>query len=712
MTDIHIVWKFSPLGMVIIYCCKEKTGMMISITKTGKYIGAVLFMLIAFYVSLSHSIAQEVNEEGLRDEIFYTLELDYEMEEARRSSVVYSYSQAASASGNIAPQLSNGIVAPSTGDPSTSFYYSVDYSDSNNDSPATISVYIDDAPSSMTLNSGVASKGTYKSLAYSLDLGTHTYYFSATDGNGGSARLPSSGSTSGPEVTDGPELSGGKVDPASGTSSTKFYYEVIYDDPDGYVPSEIYVYVDGTSSYIILESGVAYEGTYKSVAHLLDSGDHNYYFTATNEQGKSVRLPVSGTFSGPKVNNPPQLSEGNVSPASGKSSSNFYYYVNCYDEEGDSPVTASVYIDSVAYNMTLLNGENDNGTYQYGPQTLEEGSHEYYFYFTDEQSNQSGLPVSGSFTGPVINDPPQLSGGKVDPDSGGGATNFYYYVEYYDKEKDVPKTAYVYIDDVAYVMDSYSGETYNGTYRYGPKMLKAGNHEYYFSFADSYNDTAQLPEEGSYSGPDIESGSLYVYDNIGGAEIILADSSSGYTTPAILSPVSAGIHKVELSKDEYVSFPSYAVVEVIQDQTTEIPFILLPCPAVIALKGESEQLNLLRYFRDNRLYQTEGGREYINLYYLCAAEISLLIMNDPEVNAKLGDILQQLIPPLTFLMQEEKVALPSGMQEELQLLLDVLEEKGSPFLKAALKKVRKDLREGAIFKKLGFEIDGGSMQLD
>jgi hypothetical protein len=63
-------------------------------------------------------------------------------------------------------------------------------------------------------------------------------------------------------------------------------------------------------------------------------------------------------------------------------------------------------------------------------------------------------------------------------------------------------------------------------------------------------------------------------------------------------------------------------------------------------------------------------------------------------------------------MQEEKVALPSGMQEELQLLLDVLEEKGSPFLKAALKKVRKDLREGAIFKKLGFEIDGGSLQLD
>jgi hypothetical protein len=261
-------------------------------------------------------------------------------------------------------------------------------------------------------------------------------------------------------------------------------------------------------------------------------------------------------------------------------------------------------------------------------------------------------------------------------------------------------------------MDLYSGETYDGTYRYGPKMLKAGNHDYYFSFADSYNNAARLPEEGSYSGPDIVAGSLYVYDNVGGADIILEDSSSGYTTPSTLSPVSAGVHKVELSKDDYVSFPSYAMVKVIQDQTTEVPFILLPCPAVITLKGEHGHLNLLRNFRDNRLHQTEGGREYINLYYLCAPEISLLIMNDSEVKAELGRILQQFMPLLTLSMQEEKVALPSGIQEELRLLLDTFEVKGSPFLKAVVKKVRKDLRRGDVFKNLGFEVDRGSLQLD
>ena len=87
-----------------------------------------------------------------------------------------------------------------------------------------------------------------------------------------------------------------------------------------------------------------------------------------------------------------------------------------------------------------------------------------------------------------------------------------------------------------------------------------------------------------------------------------------------------GKHKVELLKDDYASFPSYAMVEVIQDQTTEVPFILLPCPAVITLKNEGDHLRLLRSFRDSWLLQTNSGREYINLYYSCAPEISLLLM--------------------------------------------------------------------------------------
>ena len=51
------------------------------------------------------------------------------------------------------------------------------------------------------------------------------------------------------------------------------------------------------------------------------------------------------------------------------------------------------------------------------------------------------------------------------------------------------------------------------------------------------------------------------------------------------------------------------------------------------------------------------------------------------------------------------------MKDEIELLLDALEAKSSPFLKAALKRVRKELNKGEIFKDVGFEVEEGSFQM-
>jgi hypothetical protein len=204
------------------------------------------------------------------------------------------------------------------------------------------------------------------------------------------------------------------------------------------------------------------------------------------------------------------------------------------------------------------------------------------------------------------------------------------------------------------------------------------------------------------------SGSIYIYDNIGGADIILDDSNSGYTTPATLSRVDMGIHKVALLKNDYVSFPPYAVVEVVQVQTVEAPFILLPCPAAITLEDETDHLDLLRNFRDSVLDQTESGREYIDLYYSYALEISILIMNDSEVKTRVEKLLNRFIPILRLLMEGERVIFPSEIKAEIELLFGDFEAKGSPFLKAAMKKARRDLNKGEIIEQVGFEIEEGS----
>ncbi len=104
---------------------------------------------------------------------------------------------------NTPPELSNGSVTPGSGENTTTFTYSVDYYDMDADAPATKQVVIDGTPHPMALQSGEAHDGTYRYQATGeeLGMGDHTYYFSFTDGEGGTARLPASGTKSGPTVT-------------------------------------------------------------------------------------------------------------------------------------------------------------------------------------------------------------------------------------------------------------------------------------------------------------------------------------------------------------------------------------------------------------------------------------------------------------------------------------------------------------------------------
>lgn len=102
--------------------------------------------------------------------------------------------------GNHFPQLSGGIVNPGAGEPSTNFNYDVNYYDPDGDAPTVKDVYIDDVAHTMTLQSGSDSNGTYRYGPTTLGVGPHTYYFYFEDGIGGTARLPSAGSYTGPTV--------------------------------------------------------------------------------------------------------------------------------------------------------------------------------------------------------------------------------------------------------------------------------------------------------------------------------------------------------------------------------------------------------------------------------------------------------------------------------------------------------------------------------
>jgi hypothetical protein len=103
---------------------------------------------------------------------------------------------------NRLPRLSNPQVQPASGSISDTFTYYVRYYDGDGDVPAVKDVWIDGAARPMSFLSsggGSASDGWYY-YQTSLSAGTHDYYFLFEDGRGGSARTPTSGELSGPDV--------------------------------------------------------------------------------------------------------------------------------------------------------------------------------------------------------------------------------------------------------------------------------------------------------------------------------------------------------------------------------------------------------------------------------------------------------------------------------------------------------------------------------
>lgn len=83
---------------------------------------------------------------------------------------------------NNPPVLSDGGVTPTSGDEYTLFVFSVIYTDINDDEPSFIHVNIDGVGHEMVFTFENFSSGSLYSYNTSLNVGNHTYYFQASDG--------------------------------------------------------------------------------------------------------------------------------------------------------------------------------------------------------------------------------------------------------------------------------------------------------------------------------------------------------------------------------------------------------------------------------------------------------------------------------------------------------------------------------------------------
>ena len=426
---------------------------------------------------------------------------------------------------NTPPILSNNKVTPAMGNKATTFVYRVNYSDADQDPPELCNLFIDDNPPvKMYLKGGKSYEGTYYYDIAGLDDSKHSYYFEFSDGNWDTAatvRFPVSGVfDNSPIVNDLPSVSCDVLDvmcvsPERGSMDTTFTFSAVYIDPDGGThPGPLaWIYIDGDDitdrHNLTLTSGSVHDGVYSytSTGNNLGEGYHSFYFLFQDYSPTVVRYPVTGSITGPLVNESPVLTDGFVTPTEGNTNTRFTYQVKYSDPDGDPINTANVYIDGVPHDMVPSSSSVDGSVMVYET-TLSKGNHNYYFVVSDIYDSIGRLPENATeyFEGPFVLQAPILENAKLEPEIGNESTEFFFSVDYQDLEGLPPKMQRLYVNNIPYDMVRISGESYNGTYQAVVKGSDIGigfDNCYSFHFQNTIDAATRYPDEGCFDGPTV-----------------------------------------------------------------------------------------------------------------------------------------------------------------------------------------------------------------
>lgn len=191
---------------------------------------------------------------------------------------------------NTAPELSNPDFDPAFGRTDTAFDFYVDYFDIDGDAPSPLLVYVNDTPRVMLLDSGTPDNGTYVWTGTIPEEGLATFYFTADDGRGGTARFPASGQLDGPYVYDDytPPSSSCSAPARSQSNSITCNY-TSSDDNAGVAKVDLWMQCNG-GGYSLVNSSAIQNGSF-NVSLNLGNGVYDFYTRATDLVGNVESAP-------------------------------------------------------------------------------------------------------------------------------------------------------------------------------------------------------------------------------------------------------------------------------------------------------------------------------------------------------------------------------------------------------------------------------------
>ncbi len=104
-----------------------------------------------------------------------------------------------------------------------------------------------------------------------------------------------------------------------------------------------------------------------------------------------------------------------------------------------------------------------------------------------------------------------------------------------------------------------------------------------------------------------------------------------------------------------------------------------------------DALDAARRFRDEVLERTERGREYTRLYYAFAGEVTAILEANPWLFVRAARLLDRHTPHLLARLDTGRVSISDADLEEVRVLLADVAASGSPGLRRAVDRVRRDL---------------------
>jgi phospholipase C len=288
-----------------------------------------------------------------------------------------------------------GVLNPAVGGPNTNYTFSVVYHLST--TPTIHDVTIDGTNYPMISKGPAGGGGTVYQYTTKLGVGTHSFTFTFSD-TSGTVTMPFNGVPfSGPEVHPFNVLTRPVTKSALPTASIT--YSIRYSSPTNTPPTLMEVDVDGVPHAMQSTGGTNYQAgvNYSYTANSLSMGEHYYRFRVNDGSGIA-------NFEGsvkPWIT-PITLTGSSVTPTSGTSSTSFTFSTTYTNVNGNAPTQASVYVDGVAYPMTLVSGSYSAGALYQATTTLSQGKHTFYFVFADSNSGWADPFAPDAYAGPDV----------------------------------------------------------------------------------------------------------------------------------------------------------------------------------------------------------------------------------------------------------------------------------------------------------------------